>query len=797
WAGTYKPEQLGMTHWEFVSAFGRHLPGGDIADPEDLYAEGGPRARWDVSGPIEINCFACHSQSKSYDHSEWVRLVARQNFRWAGTGALGLGEVLGMGSRVPGYWNELRGLNRDDSVFAVPPHIAYDTRLFDAKDRTVLDVGSPRPENCLNCHSTSQAGMPHKDIDGDVHLRAGMSCTDCHSNGEDHATARGIEGEGSHCKMDKTLASASCVGCHSGTDAVKAGRFGAPKPKHTGIPVNHFKDLSCTTCHSGVTEDGKLAQVRTSRANRMGVYGRARWATPQPFILEPVFVKNAAGKIEPQRMAWPAFWGTRDGETVQPLLPEKIAIACAGLLDVREQAGGTLATLATDPNVSTPVLAVDGKLFIKNVDGVIVPAGESEKASGWFYQTTNGLVTVVPAFNPLADMEKMNPDEASVFVTLTGKLKNLLQTLDAAPAALTNGFGAAVYGDVLFYRGGKDDTVISTNIADKADTPRVGWYKNGVFSPLLPEYVIRNAVALSGTEYTLTEETVAAGLKRLAEAGEKTPVYVAHGQVWSLGADGTLSAAVHKAAEPVSWAVGHDVRPARLARGAKPAKCADCHTVESSFFFGKVASTGPLLTAKTLVKAQNEFMGLSGSYNKLFGTTFLMRPFFKIFLWTVFALVLLVAVAFVAAAVPAVLAKTAIPYGKPCEKQAVLIDKGAAAGLILASVYLGCSGALGWVFHLMTGYVLIFHMVAGGLFTFCLIVLVALRGGRRIVNTKRNLLWAVVLTLGVLVLFTAVAPMMTWFGTDWQNALLMAHRVVTFLFLAVAAWMCLTGGRKE
>ena len=93
WQGTHTPGQIGMTDWEWVYAFGRHMPGGDRADPKDLYAEGGPRARWDVSGPVEINCFACHSQNADYDHSEWVRLILRQNFRWAATGALGLGEI--------------------------------------------------------------------------------------------------------------------------------------------------------------------------------------------------------------------------------------------------------------------------------------------------------------------------------------------------------------------------------------------------------------------------------------------------------------------------------------------------------------------------------------------------------------------------------------------------------------------------------------------------------------------------------------------------------------------------------
>ena len=51
--------------------------------------------------------------------------------------------------------------------------------------------------------------------------------------------------------------------------------------------------------------------------------------------------------------------------------------------------------------------------------------------------------------------------------------------------------------------------------------------------------------------------------------------------------------------------------------------------------------------------------------------------------------------------------------------------------------------------------------------------------------------------LAVLVVFTATAPMMTWFGSGWQLVFLKAHRCVTVCFLAMAAWMALTGGRKE
>ena len=791
WTGLYKPEQLGMSNWEFVLAFGRHMPGGDIADPEDRCAEGGANARWNVSGPIEINCFACHSQDKEYDHSEWVRQVARHNFRWAATGALGLGDVGGMGSRVDDYWGMLRGLNPDDSLFKVPPHMNYNLSKFDAKNRVVLDLGKPRNENCLSCHSTTQAGMHAKDIDGDVHLRAGMTCSDCHGNGLDHATARGFVGDNTGA-MDKVRATASCTGCHNGTDTVKAGRHGAPAPKHVGYPAVHFEKLNCTVCHSGVTENGELAQVRTSRSNRMGVYGRARWATPQPFIMEPVFVKDECGKITPSRMVWPAFWATRDEADkgkLNPILPEVVAEACKNLFDVREQVGGILMALSRDPNISdTPVAVVDGSVLAANIDDIAVVVDKTDWVNGVYYKTPTNLIQVLPEFEEGTDMAQEEP------------LKNLLQTLDAAPAAETMGFAALWLGNQIYYRGGVESAVVMHQADETAAQLRLGWFdaEEKKFSPLLDETVLKRAVALAGTDYSFTEEMMCEALGRLSVSGVKNPVYVAHGKVWSY-ADGKLTATEEKAAAAISWAIGHDVRPARMARGAKPVKCADCHTVDSTFFFGKVESTGPLMTMQKTVKTQCEYMGISGSYNRLFGTTFLVRPLFKIFLWVVFAFVCLVAIAFAAAAIPSVFLnrQTYETYGKSTGNLIDMADKFSAWGLVLAVIYLALSGVAGWFFHLMTGYVLVFHMVAGGLFSVCLLALIWFRGKKRIKDVKRSVLWMLMLVLGVCVLFTAVAPMMTWFGEGWQKVLLQGHRCSTMCFIALSVWMFITGGRKE
>lgn len=799
WPGMYKPAQLGMSNWDWVYTFGRNLPGGDIADPADLYAEGGPHARWEVTGPVEINCFACHSTDKAYDHSEWARLISRQNFRWAATGALGLGEVRGMGERVKDYWGVLRGLNPDDKIYAVPPHVVYDQNKFDSKNRTVLELGKPRNENCLNCHSATQAGMHSKDVDGDVHLRAGMTCSDCHGNGLEHATARGSEKDPTGM-MDKSRATASCVGCHMGGKGAKVGRHGAPAPKHVGIPLSHFDKLSCTACHAGVTEDGKLAQVRTSQANRMGIYGRARWATAQPFIMEPVFVKNCMGKIEPRRMVWPAYWAARDAKDatkLAPLAPAKVQEIAKSVLDVREQVNAVLAALATDPNVpGVPVIVVNKKAYQKNVDGLIEPAGEINGADGYYYKGETNFVVALPAFNPDADVATLKDAEAAAFETNKKLLANLLQTLDASPLAAGKGFGAVALHGKIYYRGGDGDAVISAASKLAADTVAFGWFKDDAFTTLLSDYTIKNAVALAGTDYSVTEAMIAAGLKRLVESGTKDAVYVAHGQVWSLDATGAVQGKEEAVAAPVSWAVGHDVRGARMARGAKPAKCADCHTVDSSFFFAKVESTGPLMTAHKMVKQQAQYMGLDGNYNRLFGAMFLVRPLFKIFLWVVFGFVALVAIAFTAVAIPNLLTCSEL-YAKKNEALIALVDKAAAIGICAASAYLAISGLLGWIFHVMSGYMLVGHMLAGGLFTACLVALIFLRAEKRFADKKRSILWMIMLLLGLLVIFTATAPMMTWLGSGWQLVVLKAHRCVTFCFLAVCAWMMLTGGRKE
>lgn len=284
--------QTGLSYFEFVKEFGRAFPGGGIADDERAKSEvAGERSRWFVTGGLEPNCLACHQQTCDYDHSEWAKQIPRENFRGAAVAAAGFAQVGGMNSRMDSTWDSERLENMDDHLFRQPEHAKYDLAKFDDKGRCVFAVGKPQNARCLACHAATQAGMASHEIAGDVHLQRGMSCTDCHT-----------------CGIDHQIQTKKCTACHINA------RGAGPTPTHKGIPLVHFQRLSCTVCHSGVTRAGALAQVRTARANRIGIYGKAQWATDVPYIYEPVFKRNAEGIVKICRATWlspdsePVIW---------------------------------------------------------------------------------------------------------------------------------------------------------------------------------------------------------------------------------------------------------------------------------------------------------------------------------------------------------------------------------------------------------------------------------------------------------------------------------------------------------
>ncbi|HJP35459.1 MAG TPA: hypothetical protein QF901_05665 [Gammaproteobacteria bacterium] len=620
WAGAWRPNELGLTDWKFTQIFGRHLPGGDVAEPEDVFSD--PESRWNVSGTVEINCMGCHNAAPLQDQSEWAIQMARENFRWAATAASGLGIVGGMASRLSGAWSIHDGRNPDDNVFAVPPSVTYNKAQFDSKNRALLDVAhKPVDKRCLHCHSASPVDEAKWLTDGDVHSAAGIGCADCHRNALDHNMVRGYEGEEG---VGPGASEFTCAGCHLGTPgseglAAMGGRLGAVRPEHKGMPVIHFEKMSCTSCHSGPWPEEDPVRIRTSRANRLGIHGRAQWFTDAPAIVEPVFMKGHDGMLAPHRMMWPAFWGRLNGGEIEPLTPDAVAAVAEGILDADFQIGRVLIALGTGlgeyaiaQNASAdaadaspvaawePVLLTPGKLYRVNVDGGLdvtaYEGGIAVETSAWARANDDEVVPLIPDFDSSAELLDL---EVEVLI------EGFLKALDSDGATATP---VVVQGNKA-YRMDEFGYVEAFEMPGaEAGSPRLGWWDDGALSPLASDFAVRTVAETAGGEEPLTEEQVGMVLAALAGAGERdTFGYVSSGRLFRLDEPEGVVASEHASAEPYAWPLAHDVRPAAQSLGAK--SCTDCHAKDAPFFFGEVRALGPLKTAAAVVTPARALQG--------------------------------------------------------------------------------------------------------------------------------------------------------------------------------------------
>ncbi len=641
WEGLWNPADIGLSAWDFTLLFGRHLAGGGISEPQDRDVT--PESRWNVSGKVEINCLGCHNALNIQSLSEWAKQILRQNFRWAATAAAGLGEVGGMASRLAGTWDVFDGPNPDDTEWAVAPSVKYDRSLFDSKHRVFVNLDyKPEDVRCLACHSVSAAGVEKFIIDGDAHSAAGLKCVSCHRNNISHAMIRGYEGEAEHNPI-LSGDDFTCSGCHlgnekAGGEKALSGRLGAPYPQHKGFPAVHFKRLACTVCHSGPWPGEKMTRVRTSRANRLGIYGIARWSTDLPAIFEPVYIRDRKGKLTPHRLMWPAFWAERTDKTIRPLKPERILAAAGDILSPEQGTVNILEalTLELEPD-QTAVLVLRDRVYEVNIDGGLSASPFSGEVPSqeplWAIKQKDKVAPLMPEFDPAA--EEMNPDVAA-------RVQKFLAALAGSKGA--PGKPVLLYRDALYQ--------VVENYLDKtknpgapAATPRLAWLVGEKLQPLVPEFQLRTIAELIGSEQTLTEEQVELVLKSLGQAdkNEQTGstmgfVYISSGKMFQLGKDGRLQAKDHEASRPVVWPMAHEVRAARQSLGING--CKDCHRVRSAFLFRKAEGRGPLKTEQVKVLSANAFMKLNRSYQMLFGLSFALRPLFK---WVLFFTIIIIA----------------------------------------------------------------------------------------------------------------------------------------------------------
>jgi hypothetical protein len=349
----YDPRIIGITPWEMTLKFGARIPGGNmgVAKPtresnttEDVASSDSPE-RWQFSGLLDIDCMICHAVPGRYDFQLRREQIESENFAWAATAALRLGQVDGKASQLKPDADAT-----PESIQEKLPNVTYDANRFEPDGTVFMDlVRLPDASACYQCHSERTVGAegiePRWMHDDDIHLRAGMTCADCHRNGIDHHTVRGFEGE-VH-PSGQSVSTLSCAGCHLGADAAnpdqtiaknvldRPGRFGSPKPAHAGLPPLHFEKLSCTACHGGPLPREQAVRMMTSLAHGLGSKEH-RTGAELPAILGPVYTKDQDGRISPKRAVWPAYWGKREGGEIQPLAPESVYQATRKALRVRK-----------------------------------------------------------------------------------------------------------------------------------------------------------------------------------------------------------------------------------------------------------------------------------------------------------------------------------------------------------------------------------------------------------------------------------------------------------------------------
>ncbi len=321
WPGTRQPADVGLSPWQLVLRFGPHLPGGGWGEPDAATLKASAeKARWTISGPLEIDCMICHCADASHDPAELSRQIEEQNFKWAATAALGLAVVRGAARKIPDDWDPLMPPS-PDYPDAAAPTLVWDKARFDPDNRVLFPITRrPANERCYFCHSFREVGpdapQTH-DLGRDVHLAAGLLCVDCHRHGLDHMTTRGYGDEADE-RANPALMSLSCEGCHLGQalrdvagtrdDPANAhsveslgGRYGAPHPQHSGLPPVHFEKLTCTACHAGPWVGTNPRRVQTALAHDLGLASRERGAHDAPLILEPIYARQADGRVGPHR----------------------------------------------------------------------------------------------------------------------------------------------------------------------------------------------------------------------------------------------------------------------------------------------------------------------------------------------------------------------------------------------------------------------------------------------------------------------------------------------------------------
>jgi hypothetical protein len=215
----------------------------------------------------------CHL--KGYRLDQRNRQLSLRNYRWAATAGAGLGEIRGsvFSFSNPDAGPAVEGYDRGTWNFATRPSVRYswdDRKIFTPEGKfkgSRLINKSVEADSCTQCHRDMdgrKSGTLYLPA-GDLHLKAGLRCTDCHTlagktqaerlrhrigkGWSPTATARNdLDGAGM-----KTCADCHLEGQYKPTRAGMPQEAKNPDNIHRSLfhkATFHFYLLQCTACHA-------------------------------------------------------------------------------------------------------------------------------------------------------------------------------------------------------------------------------------------------------------------------------------------------------------------------------------------------------------------------------------------------------------------------------------------------------------------------------------------------------------------------------------------------------------------
>jgi hypothetical protein len=318
-----------------------------------------------------------------------------------------------------------------------------------------------------------------------------------------------------------------------------------------------------------------------------------------------------------------------------------------------------------------------------------------------------------------------------------------------------------------------------------------------IVEPVLRANIRRSRVPQSGDWPKVTDEDIIKVLRRFASHHALTgeAVYIAGGYMHHLDQEGGLISEPHGAASPTLWPMAHAVRPGAQSLGVQ--RCRDCHDTKAAFFTGHIKVDTPLQSQQGRLLSMMDLMDLDETYTRLFGWSFIFRPWLKI-------LGLLSGV---------VLAVLLVIYGTPCLANRCMglpwIHQGAGLLAMASLLVLGCTGF--WPFfqgNRVSGYGLMLHVSAGGFFAVMMMfyTLGTVRAYKmdvsRDTKNRKGLHWGIfwiMIISACLVILSVILNLFPWFDLQAQYWLLVIHRysAMTFTAVVVIHVYGLIHGRRE